>query len=193
MEILAAGIVGEFWELRLSVARREIGYTRRPLRKGTTIEAVVVAHEQQGVALEAANGQRLWMPAIDLLRRPGGREPAFPRVGELLEVRVQGISQDRKRYHVSQRALVEPYLSRLERGRRVTGVLFERSLASGEWFVLLDPIPGISSQRFLARTEGCAAEALQPRTRISAKVSKHLTREWLVTLADVLPDHGSPE
>jgi hypothetical protein len=190
MEILASGVVHGDWQLRLrlSSTEQEWGIEESPLAPRQRTSATVVAVRKDGVEMEASNGQALWLPRLDIIPIPLPGEEIPLRVGDTMEVRVQGRPSHRhsNRYLVSQRALAEPYLHRLGKDTLVFGKV-EHPLSNGEFLLLLDPIPGVSARPFVVRTEGLIGLRVRVGTRVSARVVRLLERTWLIVVNNVRP------
>lgn len=146
----------------------------------------MIAIHHDGVVLEAPYGQELWLPKFEFSPPLRPEEPILLAIGQQLFVRVLRIAEmTRSRYLVSLRAMAEPFIEDLSSGRRVSGVL-DHQLNNGEYMVLLDPVPRVSSSPFWARTEGCQSLTLPLKSRVLARVSRVQQKRWLLIVKEIV-------
>jgi hypothetical protein len=187
VEILAAGIVDDCWQLRLRTPSQtsELESQAPSISHDARVSATVVEIRNEWAELEAPNGQSLYMSRFDVVPLPADGEPIPLRVGDTLVVQVLGRTGNApSRLIASQRALGEPYLARLRKGNEVRGRV-EHRLHDGDYVVMVDSIPHVCSHPFPVRTRGYVGEPLSVGTRVSAVVSGLMKLRWLIVVDDL--------
>ena len=193
VEIVACGVIGNSWQLRLKPASKDVAEGERvaPIPFGARIKATIVAVDELGSVLEAADGERLWLPNHERQADRSRRRSHPLRVGQETEVRVLGVAEDRPdMFLVSRRAVGEPHLEHIQSGRTVLGTV-DRRLGNGEYIIWIDPIRRIARRAFRARTWRCLEPGLERGMRISARVARIHRRRWMLLVSDVKPISGS--
>ncbi len=195
VEIVAAGIIGGLWELRLRLnpAAHHKDLPAKSLTSRNRTAATVIEIDTDGVWLEAQNGQHLWLSCREMYPPLPYGESITLKLGETLDVRILGfVGNSRRRFIASQRALAEPYLENMERGSVVVGTIVDR-MRAGAYIVRLDPIPGVSNRPFYVQTSLDPPANLRVGMRVSARVANLIRIHWIRIVSDIQPLESAAE